>query len=569
MSSTTVTPLPSPPPVHAKAKKVIDALNAGLIDRDECIRVLLLGLLTGQNVLVLGPPGTAKSKVVTDLFNRVEATSYKNVLHASISPETLVGPADLELLKTNAAVGKVLLLAELVFLDEVFKASGDVLSILLRLLSDRVIVHGSVSQAVPLHFAVGASDEVFLDTAQSLLLEQFPLRVFVDRLDAEKRLELAKGVVDKSRPHRQLAKASAAAAAAEKNLSTKTCGQTANPDKLDLAADIFAMLDAIDSKGPPPLPEDVQNLLFRFIDIANEPVAEDVEMPTPDSHTMPVITDRGIVIFSDMVRIMAHLHGRPQTTCILDLYPLVYMACRTKNQLTTKAEHFVSEITWALPELVQTHGAAWAYAVIRDHLFVPAAVKAELVSHLLADMIRAGLGDEALEALTKDTRVNPHFAIESVMALGHEGLISWARLDDRTKYNVEKWEKNRAEQAAMRAAEEAEEKRRLQEPLVKEYHELTKAVQQYEMAKRALAAEWDQINAEHERQFHELEAKSNRNSSLGAALYRATLDAIEKNTGDKQAAFKKKEAAYNEHAETFLPGIRQRLAEVQRKMEAL
>ncbi|KAJ3356328.1 hypothetical protein GGF32_001540 [Allomyces javanicus] len=256
------------------------------------------------------------------------------------------------------------------------------------------------------------------------------------------------------------------------------------------------------------------------------------------------------------------------------------MACCTKHQLTTKADHFVSKITWVLPELVQTHGAAWAYAAIRGHLFVPAAVKAELVSHLLADMIRAGLGNEALEALTKDPLVNPRFAIESVMALGHEGLIAWARLDDRTKYEVEKLEKGankqRAEQAAQQAgeeakrrAEEAELKRRLREPLEQEYHQLAKALQQYEATKIDLAAEWDHINAEHARQFLELEAKSNRNSSIGEAIYRATLDAIEKNTGDKQAAFRRKEAALNDHAETFLPGIRQRLAEVQRKMEAL
>ncbi|KAJ3362287.1 hypothetical protein GGF31_001772 [Allomyces arbusculus] len=50
-------------------------LDANFIGRDEYIRVLLLGLLTGQNVLVLGPPGTAKTAVISDFFARIKAVS--------------------------------------------------------------------------------------------------------------------------------------------------------------------------------------------------------------------------------------------------------------------------------------------------------------------------------------------------------------------------------------------------------------------------------------------------------------------------------------------------------------
>ncbi|KNE56788.1 hypothetical protein AMAG_02560 [Allomyces macrogynus ATCC 38327] len=478
MSSTTGTPLPSPPPVHAKAKKVIDVLNDGLVDRDECIRVLLLGLLTGQNVLVLGPPGTAKSKVVTDLFNRVEATNYKNVLHASISPETLVGPVDLELLKTKSQISVntkgMLPTGQLVFLDEIFKASRNVLSILLSILNERIFVNGPISQAVPLHFAVGASNEVFLDPAQSPLLDRFPLRVLVDGLDVAKRRELTMGIPRK-RPHRDYLIARAAAAkaakAAEQNQSKLDDEFVApsDPEKINLVADIFAMLDAVDSKKSDPLPEDVQALLFALVDYANRLDLTGTEAKMPKTHTTrtqevycgDVITNRGVVMFTDMLRIMAYLHGRAKSPCIFDLYPLVYMAWRTNDQRTTITAHIVAALIVALPELVVKHGAAWAYAAIRDHLFVPKAVKAVLVSHLLADMIRAGLGDEALEALTQqplvDPSVNESAAIRPAVLLGHAGLLTRLRVDDRVKDTMPKWDKDakklRDEMDAQKAAE--------------------------------------------------------------------------------------------------------------------
>ncbi|KAJ3349308.1 hypothetical protein GGF32_005666 [Allomyces javanicus] len=644
MSSTTGMPLPSPPPVHAKAKKVIDALNAGLVDRDECIRVLLLGLLTGQNVLVLGPPGTAKSKVVTDLFNRVEATNYKNVLHASISPETLVGPVDLELLKTKSQISVntkgMLPTGQLVFLDEIFKASRNVLSILLSILNERIFVNGPVSQAVPLHFAVGASNEVFLDPAQSPLLDRFPLRVLVDGLDVAKRRELTKGIPRK-RPHRDYLMARAAAAAAAEKIQSKVDDEfvaPSDPEKLNLAADIFAMLDAIDTKKSGPLPEDVQSLLFALVDYANKLDLTGAEAKMAKTHTTrtqevycgDVITNRGIVMFSDMVRIMAHLHGRPQTPCIFDLYPLVYMAWRTNDQRTTVSTHIVAAITVALPELVQKHGAAWAYAAIRDHLFVPDAVKFVFFSHLLSHMIQAELGNEALEALTKDPRVDPSVnescAIEPAVMLGHAGLLARLRLDDRVKVEVEKWEKDaakqRAEREAQRAAEakriadEAEAKRRAQEAEVKriadeaeakrraqeveaeakrlaqeaeakrleeaaeakrqrrqkleqESRELAAAIQQWVDRRHALNVNWHHINAEHTRQYEELKGKAAAKGSFWDTNFRAILDAIERDTGDKQAEFKRREEVFNREEAATLPGLRRRAEEVQRELAAL
>ncbi|KAJ3371680.1 hypothetical protein GGF31_002659 [Allomyces arbusculus] len=643
MSSTTIMPLPSPPPVHAKAMKLLDALNAGLVDRDECIRVLMLGLLTGQNVLVLGPPGTAKSKVVNDLFDRITATKFKSVLHASISPETLVGPVDLNLLKSKSQISVntagMLPSAELVFLDEIFKASRNVLSILLSILNERNFVNGPEQVKVPLHFAVGASNEVFLDPAQSPLLDRFPLRVLVDGLDEKKRLGLTTPALRKSRPHhnivglRPTAAANAAIAAAQ-TTTAKPVQQLDTTTKINLPDDIFTTLDDADRYAAEPLPEDVQALLFALVDYANRLDLTGTEAKMPKTHTTrtqevycgDVITNRGIVMFTDMVRIMAYLHGRPKTPCIFDLYPLANMAWRTNNQRMTVAAHFVAQLTTALPTVVSKHGAAWAYAAIRDHLFVPDAVKAVLVSHLLVDMVQAKLADEALEALTKDPRVDPSVnesrMIEPAVALRHADLLARLRIDDRVKVEVEKWEKDadkqrnelkmleaakarrlaeeteakrraqeaedkrRAEEAeAKRRAQEAEDKRRAEEAEAKRIVEESKRRERLELEqerqravteikklderKQELDLEWHNIGVEHTRQYEDLKKRAEVQGSSEQINFRKILDGIEKASGDKYAANKLQKEIFAKEEAMKRPLLLRTLTEVDRKLRLI
>ena len=46
-----------------KILKLLKILNEGLVDKESTMKIGLLALLAGENIVLLGPPGTAKSEV--------------------------------------------------------------------------------------------------------------------------------------------------------------------------------------------------------------------------------------------------------------------------------------------------------------------------------------------------------------------------------------------------------------------------------------------------------------------------------------------------------------------------
>ena len=49
--------------LRERIQQLIEHLNEGMFEREDIIAVAVLGALCGQNVFLLGPPGTAKSLI--------------------------------------------------------------------------------------------------------------------------------------------------------------------------------------------------------------------------------------------------------------------------------------------------------------------------------------------------------------------------------------------------------------------------------------------------------------------------------------------------------------------------
>lgn len=163
------------------------ALEQGLLQRDVAARCLLLATLAGEHLLLLGPPGTAKSELARRLHRRLPGTRYfERLLTRFTVPEELFGPLSLRALEDDRyerLTDGYLPQAEVAFLDEVFKANSAILNTLLGLLHERQFDNGAQRQPVPLLCLVGASNELPQDDGLLAFYDRFLLRVPVAPVD--------------------------------------------------------------------------------------------------------------------------------------------------------------------------------------------------------------------------------------------------------------------------------------------------------------------------------------------------------------------------------------------------
>ena len=162
-------------------------LEHGLLQRDVAARALLLSALAGEHLLLIGPPGTAKSELARRLQRLLPGTRYFERLLTRFSvPEELFGPLSLQALEADRyerLTEGYLPAAEVAFLDEVFKANSAILNTLLGLLHERLFDNGSQRVPAPLLTLVGATNEPPQDDSLLAFHDRFLLRVPVQPVD--------------------------------------------------------------------------------------------------------------------------------------------------------------------------------------------------------------------------------------------------------------------------------------------------------------------------------------------------------------------------------------------------
>src|SRR6188474_75658 len=147
----------------AAFQEVARQLNTQFLDKQEIIRLLLVSAIAGEHMVIVGPPGTAKSALIRMFARLIDARYFEYLLTRFTEPNELFGPVDIKEFREGRYLRRtenMLPEAEIVFLDEIFKSNSAILNSLLTIINERTFTSGPNVMQVPLISLFAASNEV-------------------------------------------------------------------------------------------------------------------------------------------------------------------------------------------------------------------------------------------------------------------------------------------------------------------------------------------------------------------------------------------------------------------------
>jgi MoxR-like ATPase len=190
---------PSPPPFETAAASLREALagaGQGLVEREAMVELVALAAVAGEHLLVIGPPGTAKSEAVRRTARALGGSYFEYLLGRFTEPSEIFGPVDLRKLRdglVETETAGMLPEAEVAFLDEVFLGSTAILNTLLGVLNERVFRRGHTRKPCPLRVCVGASNALPEEESLAAFADRFLARIFVEPVPDPRLEELLAG----------------------------------------------------------------------------------------------------------------------------------------------------------------------------------------------------------------------------------------------------------------------------------------------------------------------------------------------------------------------------------------
>jgi MoxR-like ATPase len=177
-------PLISSPKLAAESvKAVIAQACRGLVQRETLVELVALCAVAREHLLVVGPPGTAKSEAVRRIARGLGGVYFEYLIGRFTEPTELFGPVNLRRLKegfVETETTGMLPEAEIAFLDEVFLGSTAILNTLLTILNERTFRRGHTIMDCPLRVCVGAANQLPEDEHLAALADRFLVRAFVE-----------------------------------------------------------------------------------------------------------------------------------------------------------------------------------------------------------------------------------------------------------------------------------------------------------------------------------------------------------------------------------------------------
>lgn len=183
------------PNLRTRVASILKSLNEGAYEREETIALSLLSALAGESIFLLGLPGVGKSMVARRLKLAFQnASSFEYLMSRFSTPDEIFGPVSISKLKDSdlyeRMIGGYLPTADIVFLDEIWKAGPAIQNALLTVLNERIYHNGTADLHIPLKAIISASNELPAEgEGLEALWDRFLVRYIVNPIRNKKNFE--------------------------------------------------------------------------------------------------------------------------------------------------------------------------------------------------------------------------------------------------------------------------------------------------------------------------------------------------------------------------------------------
>lgn len=168
--------------IRARINRFRTSLGRFFVDKQDLIDLMVVAGIAQEPLLLVGPPGTAKSDLVLKFKDALGIASedyFEYMLTRFTEPSEIIGPIDINELRGGRYIrreqGK-LPTAKLAFLDEIFKSNSAILNILLTIINERKFYQDGVPQPVGLKILFAAANEIPEHGELGALKDRFVLK---------------------------------------------------------------------------------------------------------------------------------------------------------------------------------------------------------------------------------------------------------------------------------------------------------------------------------------------------------------------------------------------------------